>query len=547
MQLASTRLALISCAILASPLPMARADETPPLVTEHFATSSVCSTCHSNSPRATAMRDASGKGIAPHDLWRSSMMANSTRDPLWRAVLSIEIASTPSRRAAIEKKCLRCHAPMASVAAERAGLPISVDTFLHGESPPSALAKDGVSCMACHLIEPDGLGTPESFGGGFKIGDKRRVYGPHDGLFAMPMKHHTGFTPTQGDHITESSMCATCHTLETRSYDADGKPTGHLHLEQSPYLEWQNSAFNSEAGTALGTSPDGKRTAKTCQDCHVPTEEENGEPIQTRIARNPGGRDFPPTRPRAPFGQHVFVGGNTLIPAILRDNAKLLGVAAPPAALVPDITSHCGFRRRIRPLASLRSVDDGPPAWTPSRASRANESARRNPTSTCETEHFDKTIAATRKQLRTQTAKIRLGKAERKGDELLLPVRVENLTGHKLPTGYPSRRVWIRLLVKNAAGKVVFASGRFDPRGRILDGEDRPLPSEERGGPTLPHRSLIESSDQVAVYEAVMSDSRGKPTYLPYFPRVVVSVSSGFRSCRRRAVRSTRIVSARSW
>ena len=46
-------------------------------------------------------------------------------------------------------------------------------------------------------------------------------------------------------------------------------------------------------------------------------------------------RDFGFARPRSPFGRHVLVGGNTLVPAILRDNAAELGVTAPPEAFGP--------------------------------------------------------------------------------------------------------------------------------------------------------------------------------------------------------------------
>ena len=61
------------------------------------------------------MRDETGESVAPFDLWRASMMANSARDPIWRAMVSTEVAATPSRKAEIGAKCTRCHAPMASV------------------------------------------------------------------------------------------------------------------------------------------------------------------------------------------------------------------------------------------------------------------------------------------------------------------------------------------------------------------------------------------------------------------------------------------------
>ena len=42
----------------------------------------------------------------------------------------------------------------------------------------------------------------------------------------MPMRHHTGFTPTFGPHAAESAMCGSCHTLYTHAYHANGEETG---------------------------------------------------------------------------------------------------------------------------------------------------------------------------------------------------------------------------------------------------------------------------------------------------------------------------------
>jgi hypothetical protein len=90
-------------------------------------------------------------------------------------------------------------------------------------------------------------------------------------------------------------------------------------------------------------------------------------------------------------------------------------------------------------------------------------------------------------------------------------VRVENLSGHKLPTGYPSRRMWLNVRVLDAAGVVLVESGRWDERGRILDSLGQPLSSELRGGPVVPHRSEVRSGDDVVIWEAVIGNREGKP------------------------------------
>ncbi len=415
------------------------------------ALSSLCARCHASAPRASALRDAAGRAIGPHDLWRGSPMANAAVDPLWRAVLSAEIDALPSRAREIEATCLGCHAPMAARTDLDDHGTGSLLHLLACDGDTGALARDGVSCTVCHGMSPEGLGTPESFSAGFVLDAAGRMSGPHERPFTMPMRHHTGFTPAYGAHVTESALCGSCHTLETPVFDEGGRDTGARFLEQAPYLEWRNSAYDTERAAP---GPD----AASCADCHVPVTDEDGLPITTRIARNPGGRDFPPVRPRAPVGRHVFVGGNTLLPALLRDHGEALGATAPAEA-------------------------------------------------------FQATLDATREQLATRTAALAVEDVRRDAGRLLLDVVVTNLAGHKLPTAHPTRRVWLSVVVRDAAGAVVFASGVVDASGRLLGANGEPLPSELAAGPLRRHVDRLVSGDEVASWEAVMADVGGRPVH----------------------------------
>jgi hypothetical protein len=414
-----------------------------------FATSLVCARCHSHSDNAQAMRDAQGRTVAPFDLWRASMMANSARDPLWRAVVAAEAAATPSRSAEIQAECMRCHAPMAAIEAERAGeAPVDL-ALLKTDGARAQLALDGVSCTVCHQIPESSL-TNDS--GHLGIGDDRLIFGPHAEPFTGPMRRFTNYTPTHATYLRKSALCATCHTLHTETLAPDGAKTGHRLPEQTPYLEWRNSVFNDELAEP---GPD----AASCQACHMPTADDDGVPIETRLAHNPMGRDFPFVKPRAPYGRHVFVGGNTLVPAIFRDRAEELGTLASRTA-------------------------------------------------------FEATIAATRSQLTTRTARVVLDEVTREDEQVIVPVRVENLVGHKLPTGFPEvRRAWLRVRVRDAAGAIIASSGEHDASGRILGATGAPLPSELAGGPVEPHCDHVASADQVALFEAVLADAEGRPTW----------------------------------
>jgi hypothetical protein len=89
-------------------------------------------------------------------------------------------------------------------------------------------------------------------------------------------------------------------------------------------------------------------------------------------------------------------------------------------------------------------------------------------------------------------------------DETLdLEVAVNNNAGHKLPTGYPSRRVWVRLEVKNADGTTLFRSGGWDAEGEII-GLDEPYE---------PHHEVIDGEEDVQIYQSVMGDREGTVTH----------------------------------
>ncbi len=296
---------------------------------EHFATAGVCAECHENADGASAMRDSKGDPIGQYDLWQATMMANAARDPLFRAVVSAEVARNPGLQTEIEGTCLQCHSPMAHQEALLAGTtaPGLSENGL-GESDLAQLALDGVSCTLCHQIQPDDLGEPASFNAGYTIGEDAEIFGPHADPFTNPMEMHTGFTPTQGDHILDAGHCGSCHTLKTHTI-VDGVFTQTSFPEQTPFLEWQGSSFDEQG--------------QSCQSCHMPTTDAYGETIVTRIARNPHGADFGQIDERSPFGRHIFRGGNAFMLSILRDNAEQLKPRASTAAFDAQIARERDF------------------------------------------------------------------------------------------------------------------------------------------------------------------------------------------------------------
>ena len=122
-------------------------------------------------------------------------------------------------------------------------------------------------------------------------------------------------------------------------------------------------------------------------------------------------------------------------------------------------------------------------------------------------DELDATAAATVRQLQHDTATVSISTPRAGGGVLTFDVEVRNLTGHKLPTGYPARRAWLHVVVANSQGEVVFESGAPHRDGSIdrNDSDQSPLAFE-------PHHELITRKDQVQIYESILGDRHGSPT-----------------------------------
>ena len=120
---------------------------------------------------------------------------------------------------------------------------------------------------------------------------------------------------------------------------------------------------------------------------------------------------------------------------------------------------------------------------------------------------LEATARATERQLREDTATVAITRAALSAGTLSFDVDVENLTGHKFPTGYPSRRTWLHVTVRDAAGRPVFESGAVTPDGQIV-GND----ADADAARFEPHYDRITAADQVQIYEPILGDSAGRPT-----------------------------------
>ena len=397
---------------------------------EYFTAAGNCVICHQSNI------DEAGNDVSLGEDWRGSMMAHSAIDPYYQAGVSMNLARFPAYDQAIQSKCSTCHMPMAHTSDVFSGGEspiIGPNGYLDPENPLHQLARDGVSCTACHQIQEAGLGEFASFSGGFVIDGntpmgERILFGsyvPHMGSQRM-MAMATGFISQPSDHLLESEICATCHNLYTQYVTADGSLSDDWFPEQTPYSEWLHSDF---------------ATQSSCQDCHLPPAE--GSVVLSNLG---------PAGPRSPFGIHTFTGGNAYMLDLLSNYGGEIGVQAGP-------------------------------------------------------EHLEEAIARTLSQLGSDTAKLVLSSPQVEGSTLSFKVTTTILTGHKFPTGYPSRRAWLHITIKDGEGEVIFESGAVGENGAILGNAN-----DEMGQEYEPHYDLISSPDQVQIYETILIDPEGSQT-----------------------------------
>ena len=380
-----------------------------------------CSYCHAEFNDATA----------PYDTWITSMMAQSARDPIWHAALSIANQDVDHGG----ETCIRCHAPRGWLSGKSSdGL---IDDF-------DAYDYEGINCHFCHrAVNPEygensAIGYPPSEGSSNSgpldpdkpildaleaqghatthIGNTTLVIDPADvrrGPYSDVPEQYYNVHQTDGygnfvwlvesPYHRTSEFCGECHNVSNPLYlydpntgkhdltDLDAEHPTHdpkdMYPEQRTYSEWLVSDFASE-GVYFpdrrfgGAHPTG--IMESCTDCHMPKQVGAGCVFL----------EYDPDNYRQDIGQHSFSGSNTWVVGAIREQ---LGEDAGLVGLTEERVSAA----KMRTLEMLGNASD---------------------------------------------MELSL---EESGE---LNVRIINQSGHKLPTGYPEgRRMWINVRYFDAA------------------------------------------------------------------------------------------------
>lgn len=148
---------------------------------------------------------------------------------------------------------------------------------------------------------------------------------------------------------------------------------------------------------------------------------------------------------RNPIFEHHFVGGNTIINKLLSNNKTALGVNSENANL--DTTAHYTLKNLKENSITLSAI------------------------------------------------------ATRKDSLVSVSFTLKNKTGHKIPTGFPSRRMWLHFTAKDNEGHTIFESGKYDQNGVI---------TSQTGFEN--HHDTISNENNVQIYEAVLGNTLNQVT-----------------------------------
>ncbi|MCY1403913.1 hypothetical protein D9M71_191090 [compost metagenome] len=189
------------------------------LKVQDFDDAKVCGACHTEIYRQ----------------WRSSMMAQSWDEPVYRALLKHASEATGGK---VDNFCTGCHTPI--------GLTTGQINSAVNRSSIEDSAKNhpmpGVDCETCHNISTrTGLDngayvlSPRAHGKPTKFGPRKDAVSPY---------HDTVYSALH----TRSDFCATCHNVT--------HPFSSVAVERT-YDEWLESPYSLEG--------------ETCQNCHMPS------------------------------------------------------------------------------------------------------------------------------------------------------------------------------------------------------------------------------------------------------------------------------------
>jgi hypothetical protein len=372
----------------------------------------------------------------PHATWAGSMMANATRDPLFWAAVDIANQDLPG----VGDFCIRCHSPNGFYKGHTKNGLGNMDYANGCELTGTVSAAEnqnndyqGINCNFCHRQDPQGPNSePLNLKNSNIWLDDQNCDNPDSSSNFGPCRKGPYNPPIFEFHawefssfIKQGAYCGSCHNVSSPEITTNGvtsiaKKLFYEGIEteiampiEKTYDEWSNSLFSDLIfidSFNLTTSIESPvlTQGKTCQDCHMPESEHANAraAVQTPLGSRAGN-----------LKTHEFAGGNSWMPQVIK---------------------------------SLYGTD----------LDEANFSR---------SDAYDRTTNAALYMLQTKSALIETSVVTSDATSAQVKVKVTNLSGHKLPSGYhEGRRVWIHLIAKDDLDNTLYESGAYDLSTAVL-------------------------------------------------------------------------------
>lgn len=388
--------------------------------------------------------------------------------------------------------------------------------------PPSQKVAHSIHCSGCHGFDESGLALIDDDGNDVNIYDDWHIsmmaLSSHDPFWRATLKHEVSLFPGHQNAI--ETTCLKCHApLGSNQAHWDNRPyTYHEMLADSLGLDGVScSSCHQQSPAGLGSGHTGNLNLDTNRIMFGPYPNPFKGPMQLYVG-------FEPV-----FSDHIYTselcaGCHTLITSTLDENGNATGGSFIEQATYHEwinsvyslqgkecqschmpfiqdsvvIATDFSVLKKRHPFGLHQFFGANTAMLTMMKENRKDLGIRQG------TDNFswDQSIDNNRISLQ-RSAQIEVTSMNIFNDTLDIDVVVKNNAGHKLPSGYPSRVVWLQVVLTGTTSTdTIFASGILEEGGHI---KGRDLPFED-------HHQVITAEDQVQIYEMVMSNSHGDLT-----------------------------------
>jgi len=297
------------------------------------------------------------------------------------------------------------------------------------------------------------------------------------------------------DLSTNGVSCSLCHQISPNApfgtdagysghFAIDSFPTSTERLIYGPYQDVNPTPMQSFANFTP-TYSEHIKTSELCASCHdltTPYTDENGTVLSQTVED-----EFPEQMPYSEWLHSDFVKTKSCQQCHM-ERADGVAIASRPRnnPKRDDFAQHSFLGANRLMLSILQEY--------------------REPLGVAATD-FSTSIAKAEKLL-NEAAKLEITQPSLQKGVLSFNLNINSETGHKLPSGYPSRRVILHVTLRDANENIVFETGKVNSDGSVVE-----LDSDKDQTQYEPHYQRIESPQQVQVYEAIMQDYQDKITY----------------------------------